>query len=82
MEHVRQSRPDSGLGVQTKVLDTFYVVPSSLGRRDLRGGDHVLARGVVRDARAGSGKTAMVSNNLLSVSWSVSVFFAYIMSNF
>jgi len=28
---MRQSRPDSGLGLQAKVLKTFYVVPSSLG---------------------------------------------------
>jgi len=32
MAHIRQSRPDSGLGVQVKVLTAFYVVPSSLGR--------------------------------------------------
>ena len=30
--HIRQSRPDSGLGVQVKVLTTFQVVSSSLGR--------------------------------------------------
>jgi hypothetical protein len=30
MAHVRQPRPDSGLGVQVKVLKTFQVVPSSL----------------------------------------------------
>ena len=29
--HARQSRPDSGLGFQVKVLTTFVVVPSSLG---------------------------------------------------
>jgi len=29
MAHVRQSRPDSGIGFQVKVLKTF---PSSLGR--------------------------------------------------
>ena len=28
---VRQSKPDSGLGCQVKVLETFEVVPSSLG---------------------------------------------------
>jgi len=30
-EHVRQSRPDSGLGLQLKVLIFFEVVTSSLG---------------------------------------------------
>jgi len=29
--HIRQSRPDSGLGFQAKVLENFQVVPSSLG---------------------------------------------------
>ena len=29
--HIRQPRPDSGLGVQVKVLQTLQVVPSSLG---------------------------------------------------
>jgi len=32
MAHVRQSRPDSGLGFQLKVLKPFEAVPSSLGR--------------------------------------------------
>ena len=31
MAHVRQSRPDYGLGFQVKVLKPFQVVPSSLG---------------------------------------------------
>jgi len=31
MAHIRQSRPDSGLGFQTKVIVTFEVVPSSPG---------------------------------------------------
>ena len=31
MAHVRQSRPDYGLGFQVKVLDTFEIVPSLLG---------------------------------------------------
>ena len=30
-EHIRQSRPDSGLGFQAKVPQSFKVVPSSLG---------------------------------------------------
>ena len=30
MAHVRQSRPDSGLGFQVKVLEAFQGVPSSL----------------------------------------------------
>ena len=29
--HIKQSRPDSGLGVQVKVVKTFQVVPTSLG---------------------------------------------------
>ena len=32
MAHIRQSRPDSGLCFQVKVLRTFPVVPSSLER--------------------------------------------------
>ena len=32
MAHGRQSRPESGLCFQVKVLKTFQVVPSSLGR--------------------------------------------------
>ena len=31
MFHIRQSRPEYGLGFQGKVLTTFQVVPSSLG---------------------------------------------------
>ena len=31
MAHIRQSRPDSGLGFQVKVVHTIPVVPSSLG---------------------------------------------------
>ena len=31
MAHIRQSRPDSGLGFQVKGLVTFQAVPSSLG---------------------------------------------------
>jgi len=31
MAHVRQSRPDSGLDFQVKVLKTFAGAPSSLG---------------------------------------------------
>jgi len=30
VEHTRQARPDSGLGLQAKILKTFYLVPSSL----------------------------------------------------
>ena len=33
MAHVRQSRPDSGLGFQVEVLQSFLVVPSSLCSR-------------------------------------------------
>ena len=31
MAHVRQSRPDFGLGFRVKILQTFRAVPSSLG---------------------------------------------------
>ena len=31
MAHIRQSRPDSGIGFHVKVLKTFQVVPFSLG---------------------------------------------------
>jgi len=31
MAHMRQSRPDSGLGFQVKVLETFELASSSLG---------------------------------------------------
>ena len=31
MARVRQSRPDSGLVFEAKVLETFYVVSSALG---------------------------------------------------
>jgi len=31
MAHIRQPRPDFGLGFQVKVLETFPVVPTSLG---------------------------------------------------
>ena len=31
MAHIRQSRPDSGLGFQANVVKTFQAVPSSLG---------------------------------------------------
>ena len=30
--HIRQSRPDSGLGFQVQVLETYERVPSSLGK--------------------------------------------------
>ena len=33
--HIRQSRPDSGLGFQVKVRKTFQVVPYSLGSESL-----------------------------------------------
>ena len=31
MAHVRQSRPDSGLGAQVKALEPFSAVPPALG---------------------------------------------------
>ena len=33
---IRQSRPDSGLGFQVRVLETISVVPSSLGNGSLK----------------------------------------------
>ena len=42
MAHIRQSRPDSGLGFQVHVLTLFEVVPSSLGSvRGVGGGADV-----------------------------------------
>ena len=32
MAHIRQSRPDSGLAIQVKVLKIFRGLPSPLGR--------------------------------------------------
>ena len=29
--HIRKSMPDSGLGLKVKVLETFLVIPASLG---------------------------------------------------
>ena len=47
MAHVRQSRPDSGLGFQIKVLETFLVVPSSLEPcPDSQGANERLTSGV------------------------------------
>ena len=42
MAHIRQCRPDSGLGFQVKVFKIFEVVPSSLGsgRKSVLGGMH------------------------------------------
>jgi len=45
MAHVRQSRPDYGLGFQVRVLKTFQAVPLSLGRRPDRIADSVPAAG-------------------------------------
>ena len=42
MAHIRQSRPDYGLCFQAKVLETFQVVPSSLGSGRTRGGQNLL----------------------------------------
>ena len=38
MAHLRQSRPDSGLGFQVRLLTTFHAVPSSLGSGGYREG--------------------------------------------
>ena len=43
MAHIRQSRPDYGLGFQVKVLRTFQVVPFSLGS-----GSEALTRDTLR----------------------------------
>ena len=32
VEHIRQSRPDSGIGFEVKGIDLFELVASSLGR--------------------------------------------------
>ena len=47
MAHIRQSRPDSGLGFQVKVLKTLKVVPSLLGSGAILARNH-----------AGGGKTS------------------------
>jgi len=46
--HIRQSRPDSGLGFQVKVLDTLQGVPSSLGSGPERMGPAFRPRNVDR----------------------------------
>ena len=43
--HIRQSRPDSGLGVRIKVLQTFGVVALSLGSGRPTPGTHMVAAG-------------------------------------
>ena len=48
VEHIRQSRPNSGLNFQTNVLLTFQVVPSSFGS----GGETLIGR----DIPGGKGK--------------------------
>ena len=55
MAHPRQSRPDSGLGFQIKVLKTFKVVPYSLGSGT--GGETYRGRG----GRASSRRTSRAS---------------------
>ena len=44
MAHMRQSRPDSGLGFQVKVLTTIQGVPFSLGNVGFRGYQHAVGR--------------------------------------
>ena len=48
MAHIRQSRPDSGLGFQVEVFKTFQLVTCSLGSRGAgkgrKGGDFTLPR--------------------------------------
>ena len=51
MAHTRQSRPDSGLGVQTKVPKTFKVVPFRVEGLWLKGQDSAPLGG----SRGGSG---------------------------
>ena len=45
MPHIRQSRPDSGLGFQVKVFKPFSVVPSSLGAIRLMSVGELVLRG-------------------------------------
>ena len=64
MAHARQSRPDSGLEFQEKVLDTFQVAPSSLGCGLVRGAgggrQYLLKRGSdVADVADGIGAGSM-----------------------
>ena len=44
MAHIRQPRPDSGLGFLAKVLNTSQVIPTSLGSGSIvyRGGEGAL----------------------------------------
>ena len=49
---IRESRPDYGLAIQVKVLDSFEVVPSSLGsgqRRETLAGRGIARSGPSRD---------------------------------
>ena len=60
MAHIRQSKPDSGLGYQVKLLILFQVVPSSLesgyrDRLDKKDGDACGVRAVERGEGAGRG---------------------------
>ena len=54
-EHIRQSRPDSGLGFQEKVLHTFQAVPSSLGSGVPRRATHSTPPGIEQGLWQGIG---------------------------
>jgi len=52
MAHIRQSRPDSGLGVQVKAIETFQVVPSSFeSGRAIPHGSQILELGMVQGSQ-------------------------------
>ena len=76
--HIRQSRPDSGLGFRVKVLKTFEVVPSSLGSGRVRewlddqGG--VLPEDTVAAVAGGSDGTEFVSHKVFLKSFCKSQF--------
>ena len=52
MAHIRQSRPDSGLGLLVQVLKSFQVVPSSLGSGSCARGTFALSLSFLRVERA------------------------------
>ena len=58
MAHVRQSRPDSGLGFQVKVFELFYGVPSSLGSGQAEAGCSRVAVDAEAESAASRAKTS------------------------
>ena len=55
MAHVRQSCPDSGLGFQAKVLETFKVVPFSLDSGISSGMEDQKAHPILTSKLSGAG---------------------------